>query len=286
MIPDKLRSSLDRVAVTDHRLVRRLGDRFDALAPPIPDTLVLSLAALLWLVLLAGWLPDLGPPPARVGAPMAAPGVPEAMATSNGLDGALAYLLMWGTMMLAMMLPSLVSVARRIREAVCPTPRILGRSVAAFLLAYGLVWTLVGTVPLSVATLLGLRDLLTGSVFGMDAGRLLLGGLLAFAGAYQFTGLKRDLLALCACGRPVPHRPSVTCMFRDGLRYAANCVGCTWPLFAALVAMGSMNVVAMAGVTLVVVVERIAPRSDDLARAWGVVLFGAAAVALTLGVPY
>lgn len=282
MLPNILRSVIDRLDLTNRRPIRRLDD---VPTPPVADTLVLSLAAVLWVVLLAGWLPDLGPAPAGLAAPMHAPGVPEAIAAANGFSGAAAYLLMWGTMMLAMMLPSLLPVVRRIHEQVCPSAAVSAPSIAAFLGAYGLVWTLAGTIPLAIAHVASIRGALTGSVLGFDVGVLAVGGLLAFAGAYQFSRPKRELLSQCARCRSIPHRPTVPRMAREGLRYAVNCVGCTWPLFAAMVALGTMNAAVMVVVTFVVVFERIAPASRDVAAAWGVLLFGAAALTLGGGVP-
>lgn len=258
-------------------------DRIDPDALPVPEVLVLSLSALLWLVLVQGWLPGPGPVPAGLEAPMDAPGVPETAAMANGLGGVAAYLLTWGAMMLAMMLPSLLPVVRRYRSDLCDS--VFVPSIAAFLGGYGLAWTLVGAVPLAVAALVSIRDLLTGTVIGVNAGAVAVGGLLAFAGGYQFTSLKRDLLARCGCCRSVHHRPSVARMAREGLEYAANCIGCTWPLFALMVALGSMNLLVMVGLTLVVSLERLAADGDAVARALGVVLLGAAAFTLLFGVP-
>ena len=265
--------------------LRSLPDRIDIDRPPLADSLVLSLAAVLWLVLLEGWLPGLGPAPAGLEAPMSAPGVPEAIATANGLAGVVAYLLLWGPMMLAMMLPSLLPAVRRYREEICDSRSVFVPSVAAFLAAYGLAWTLVGAVPLAVQYLVPIRAALTASIFGASAGSIAVGGLLAFAGGYQFTSLKRDLLARCACCGSIPHCPNLTRMAREGLSYAANCIGCTWPLFALMVALGTMNVTVMVGLAAVIALERVAPDSEAVARAWGVVLLGAAAYVLPFGVP-
>ncbi|UHQ98629.1 DUF2182 domain-containing protein (plasmid) [Natrinema zhouii] len=261
------------------------SDRIDFDTLPVADTLVLSLSALLWLVLFEGWLPGLGTAPAGLGAPMHAPGVPEALATANGLTGVVAYLLMWGTMMLAMMLPSLVPAVRRHRDDLCDAPSVFLPSIAAFLGAYGLVWMLVGAVPLAVDFLLSIRGLLTASVLGIDTGVFVIGSSLAFAGGYQFTSLKRDVLARCGCCQSAPHHPELARMARDGVRYAVNCVGCTWPLFALMVVLGSMNSLVMVGLTLVVSLERLAPDGDDVAVALGVVLLGAAAFTFLFGVP-
>ena len=258
-------------------------DRID-LELPIPETLTFSLSALLWLVLVQGWLPGLGTRPAGLEAPMAAPGVPETIAAANGLSGVAAYLLVWGTMMLAMMLPSLLPAVRAYREDICNDPSAFGPAIAAFLGAYGLAWTLVGAVPLAVASLVPIRGLLTATVFGASAGALAVGGLLAFAGGYQFTALKRNLLVRCCRCRPISHRPAVGRMARDGLAYAADCIGCTWPLFALMVALGSMNLLVMVGLTLVVSLERLAPDSGAAARAVGVVVLAAAGFTLLFSV--
>lgn len=264
-----------------------LTDRIDIDRPPLADTLVLSLAAVLWLVLLEGWLLGPGPASAALEAPMSAPGVPEAIATANGLPGVVTYLLAWGTMMLAMMLPSLLLAVRRSRAEICDSLSVFLPSIAAFLAAYGLAWSLVGAVPLAVQSLVPIRELLTasGSVLGIGVGTAVVAALLAFAGGYQFTALKRDLLARCSCCHSIPHCPTLRRMAREGLSYAVNCIGCTWPLFAAMVALGTMNVTVMVALTLVVAVERLAPDSEDVALAWGVVLLGAAASVLAFGVP-
>ncbi|WP_255682147.1 DUF2182 domain-containing protein [Natrinema sp. SYSU A 869] len=188
-------------------------------------------------------------------------------------------------MMLAMMLPALVPAVRRYRDVLCDEPSVFLPSIAAFLGAYGLVWTLVGAVPLAIEFLVSIHGLLTATVLGVSVGTFVVGGLLAFAGGYQFTSLKRDVLERCGCCRSVPHRPAATHMARDGLEYAVNCVTCTWPLFALMVVLGTMNPLVMVGLTLVVSLERLAPDGEDVAIALGVVLLGAAAFTLLFGVP-
>lgn len=257
-----------------------VSDRIDLDALPLPEVLVLSLSALLWLLVLRGWLPGPGPAPAGLEAAMDAPGVPEAMAVANGLSGIAAYLLAWGAMMSAMMLPSLLPAVREYRDDLCSSPTAFLPSTGVFLAAYGLAWTLVGAVPLAVAFVVPIHDLVTAPVLGAFA----VAALFAFAGGYQLTSLKRALLARCGCCRSLPHRPDAVRMAREGLEYAGNCIGCTWPLFALMVGLGSMNPVVMLGLTLVVSLERLAPDGEAVARAWGVVLLGAAAVTFLFAV--
>ncbi|ELY88951.1 DUF2182 domain-containing protein [Natrialba taiwanensis] len=259
--------------------------RIDSDSLPIAELTTLSLSALLWLILFEGWLPNLGPAPAELAVPMAAPGVPEAMATANGLSGTVAYLLMWGTMMLAMMLPSLIPVVRQHLDDVCQNPSVAVPSIAGFLGGYGLVWTAIGAVPLAVELLVSIHEFSTASAFGLGAGTVPVAGLLAFAGGYQLTPFKRRVLSRCASCQSIPHCPNVNRMVRRGISYATNCVACTWPLFALMVALGSMNFLVMVSLTLVVSIERLTPDGERVAFAVGVLLIGAAVFSLLFGVP-
>lgn len=261
------------------------SDRIDFDQFPVSEVLVLSLSALLWLVLFEGWLPELGPPPAGFDAPMDAPGAPEVTALSNGFTGIVAYLSMWGTMMLAMMLPSLLPIVGRYRQELCDAPSTFGPSIGAFLGGYGLAWTLVGTVPLAAEYLLTTHTAVTASAGAGGRGALPVAVLFAFAGAYQLTSSKQRLLVRCDTCQSIRHRPSIRRMVRNGLEYAIGCIGCTWPLFALMVALGSMNYLVMLGLTLVVSVERLAPDGENVAIAWGVILLAAAGFAFLFGVP-
>ncbi|MFC4990399.1 MULTISPECIES: DUF2182 domain-containing protein [Saliphagus] len=242
---------------------------------PIAATGVYALTAVLWLAVLDGWLPMAM---AVVDAPMTAPGVPELMATENGLYGVGTYLLMWGAMMMAMMLPSAVPVVRRYRRAACGSPRRTAIAVAGFLGAYALVWTLVGVVPLATDALVSIHGVAT------TAGRPFVAGLFLLAGAFQLSARKRRFLSRCRapdgtlCSSPVQG-------VKHGVAHAAGCVGCTWALFALMVGLGSMNAVVMLAITLVVSIERLSPNGEEIAGATGVVLLAAGVLTLAVGGP-
>jgi predicted metal-binding membrane protein len=57
-----------------------------------------------------------------------------------------------------------------------------------------------------------------------------------------------------------------------GASHAAFCVGCCWALFAVLVAVGTMNLAWMAGLTALIVVEKNAPYGEIVARVAAVAL--------------
>lgn len=59
-----------------------------------------------------------------------------------------------------------------------------------------------------------------------------------------------------------------------GVRHGLYCVGCCWLLMALLFVGGVMNVVWIAALSLIVVVEKVAPRGERFGRALGIVLIG------------
>jgi predicted metal-binding membrane protein len=58
------------------------------------------------------------------------------------------------------------------------------------------------------------------------------------------------------------------------MRHGAVCVGCCWMLMALLFVGGIMNLRWIAGLTLVVGIEKLAPRGEWIARVVGVGLVG------------
>jgi predicted metal-binding membrane protein len=101
------------------------------------------------------------------------------------------------------------------------------------------------------------------------------GALLAGAGLFQLTSLKNACLERCR--NPLSFflthwnegRWGGVVM---GLRHGADCLGCCWALMATAFALGVMNLLWMAVLTLVALVEKLAPRGALLGRAFGVVL--------------
>ena len=103
--------------------------------------------------------------------------------------------------------------------------------------------------------------------------------ILALAGVYQFLPLKRTCLVHCRSpiGFLMTHwREGALGAFRMGARHGAWCVGCCWALMAVLFAVGVMNLVFVAILTLVVLVEKTGPAGIAVSRVAGVVLIGAA----------
>ncbi|MEV5878346.1 DUF2182 domain-containing protein [Streptomyces sp. NPDC052101] len=181
------------------------------------------------------------------------------------------FLLLWVTMMAAMMLPSMAPVAITwVRGIGRRSPGwIRAARTAVFVCGYLLVWTAFGA--LAYAALAGTGHLVTGRP---TAGRWI--GLAAFllAGLYQLSPFKYGCLRHCRA--PMPHLLRYAGFrwpardLRVGVHHGAYCVGCCAGLMVVLVPLGVMNVAAMAGLAVVIFVEKLWSRGPVVARFVGV----------------
>ncbi|CAL9677126.1 hypothetical protein SUDANB105_08024 [Streptomyces sp. enrichment culture] len=190
------------------------------------------------------------------------------------------FLLLWVTMMAAMMLPSMAPVAltwvRGIGRRSSGWSRA-GRTLE-FMGGYLLVWTAFG-LPAYAALAF------TGNLVDDHpaAGRWIGSAALLLAGLYQLGPLKN--VCLRHCRDPMSQLVRYTGFrqpardLRVGLHHGGYCVGCCAGLMAVLVPLGVMNVAAMAGLAVVIFVEKLWSRGPLLAKAVGVVFLVLAALA-------
>jgi predicted metal-binding membrane protein len=187
------------------------------------------------------------------------------------------FLGMWVVMMVAMMLPSLVPMLRRYREAVGGTgARHLGALTAIVGAGYFFVWTVLGMAvfPLG-ATLaeLEMQQPALARTVPIAAGVVVL-----IAGALQFSAWKARHLACCREASAFA-RAGVSASYGEtwshGLRLGLHCSHCCAGPMAILLVMGVMDLRAMAVVAAAITVERLAPAGEHIARAIGVVVIGA-----------
>lgn len=162
------------------------------------------------------------------------------------------FLGVWVVMMAAMMLPS-----------VSPTIALYARMSKSRLLAvsfttgYLATWASAGVV----AFVIGLAARQAGhDVFAWGhAGRVIAGGTLLVAAAYELTPLKDVCLGKCRSPLGTllgSWRDGWSGAFRMGLGNGAWCVGCCWALMASLFALGVMSVTWMAVVAGLIGVEK------------------------------
>ena len=109
--------------------------------------------------------------------------------------------------------------------------------------------------------------------------------MLIAAGVYQWSPLKDVCLAQCQSPigflmRYGGFRGDLPGCLLMGLRHGAYCIGCCWALMALLFVGGVMNVLWIALLAMLVLLEKLAPFGRWIARAAGAVCVGAGAAML------
>lgn len=206
-----------------------------------------------------------------------------------GVVELLLLFVMWATMMVAMMVPSVTPLLLTFAAVARARRRKGGGAVVGsmgiLLLGYLLVW-MGFSVLATLAQWLFHRAALLSPMMA-SASSLLGGGLLVAAGLFQFTPLKRACLVRCRS--PLSFlmsqwRPGRRGTFVLGLKHGAYCVGCCWVLMGLLFAAGVMNLLWVAAIAAFILVEKVAPKGELIGRVAGGVLI-VAGVALIAGSP-
>jgi predicted metal-binding membrane protein len=189
------------------------------------------------------------------------------------LGAAASFLGMWVVMMVAMMLPSLVPMLWRYRQAVGSTGGTRLQWLTALVsVGYFFVWTVFGMAafPLGVALAsIEMQHPALARAVPIAAGVVVL-----VAGLLQFTAWKARHLACCR-ETPAPAStlsPDAGTAWRHGLRIGLNCGYCCGSLMMILLVVGVMDLCPMVVVTAAITIERLAP--SGAARAIGAVVVG------------
>ncbi len=180
------------------------------------------------------------------------------LSSGSLLSLGIALLIMWFAMSAAMMLPTAAPMIRTYAE-IADTAAARGEPVVhpvVLTAGYLCVWALAAIgftlIQLAIAGVSGMS--VATPVKGGVAGLILL-----CAGLYQFTSLKEACLTKCR--NPFTTlfarwKTSVRGVFRLGLEQGLWCLGCCWALMLIMLAVGSMNVVWMAALTVFTFLEK------------------------------
>jgi predicted metal-binding membrane protein len=186
----------------------------------------------------------------------------------------------WVVMMAAMMFPSVAPVTILWTRTIYrkETGGARARRISEFVTGYLVAWTAFGLVAFAALVATGrLAEL------APDAARWLGVGIFVLAGIYQLTPLKD--VCLRHCRSPIAqllHYGNLKGPARDlrvGLFHGLYCVGCCWGLMVVLIALGAMNVAAMAALAAVIALEKLWRRGLGLARVAGLGLIVVAVLA-------
>jgi predicted metal-binding membrane protein len=167
---------------------------------------------------------------------------------------------MWAAMTLAMMLPTAGPMILTYAE-IADTAAKKGETIVSPLIlaaGYLVMWlgyAVVATIAQVAFTRLALMDTGMTSASVLFSGAIFIG-----AGIYQFTPLKHACLNQCQ--RPFPFffanwQTTAKGVFRLGVQQGLYCLGCCWAMMLVMFAVGVMNVVWMAGLGIVMTIEKI-----------------------------
>jgi len=186
--------------------------------------------------------------------------------------------LMWWVMMIGMMVPTaapmillFATVNRRRREQQGPYV-----PTAVFLSGYLLIWSGFAAVATVGNWALHVNSLLS-SMMGESNSAYLGGGLLIAAGLFQWSRLK--YVCLSHCRSPMSFlmsdwKEGARGALRMGLRHGTYCVGCCWVLMALLFVLGVMNLLWIAALATLVLLEKVVPAGQRLSKVTGLLLVG------------
>ena len=235
---------------------------------------LLGVLAWVWLCRLSGEMDGMKAPAMHM------PGMEGMPGNSMGADDAstvaaefFLIALMWIVMMVGMMLPSaaptilLVSALERKRAATSP---VFGRTLS-FVAGYFFVWGTFSLAAAAAQTTLSRAELLSPQMATTSA--ILGGAIFVFAGLYEFTPLKDRCLSHCRSPLDwITHhwRRGVFGALRMGVGHGIYCVGCCWVLMLLLFAGGVMNLLWVAAIAAIVLVQKLLPGGPIAARVAGV----------------
>jgi len=176
---------------------------------------------------------------------------------------------MWAVMMAAMMLPAATPTILLV-DALARQQANGSRATGLFTVGYLVVWG--GFSVLATGLQWGLvRAALLGEDMA-SASPMLVGALLIAAGIYQWTPLKQACLAHCRAPFDFLTRHWGRGPLRAGLHHGLFCLGCCWMLMALLFAFGLMNLLWIAALALLVLIEKVLPIGGRTSQVTGVAL--------------
>lgn len=178
-------------------------------------------------------------------------------------------LAMWLAMVLAMMAPTLLPGFQRQQRPFGPALR--------FVTFYLLAWLGFCLVAVGLQWLLRSSQILDAHMVSTE--RVQNAAVLIFAGAFQLTGTKRRHLT--ACQTSLKGAPGDMSAVRSGWTHGVQCVKCCWPLMLTMFVFGLMNLLAMAALTGLIVIEKTQADAGWVVKSSGIA-FIAAGVAAAL----
>jgi predicted metal-binding membrane protein len=184
----------------------------------------------------------------------------DALCRQPGATNAAVVVGMWTAMILAMMLPTAAPMILTYTEIADTAARKNEPAVSPFAIAAGYTVVWLGFAAAAALTQLMLTRFALLDSAMKPASAWLSAAIFFGAGLYQFSALKHACLTQCqqpfsfffANWKTTPRG-----VFGLGLRQGFYCLGCCWAMMLVMFAAGMMNVIWMAGLGIVMAIEKI-----------------------------
>jgi len=182
------------------------------------------------------------------------------------------FLLAWQEHIAAMMLPSSLPMISLFYQASSGQhrPEIVR---IAFVGGYLVVWTAFGVVAVAGDALLHAALHLQPGL--LDQSERMAGGVIAVAGAFQFSRLKDRCMDRCRHPGTFLvryYQPGTAGAFTLGVRHGLFCLGCCWALMLVMFMVGIANLAWMVPLALLMLYEKAGPGGDRVVRPVGALL--------------
>jgi predicted metal-binding membrane protein len=167
---------------------------------------------------------------------------------------------MWVVMMAGMMLPGAVPMILLFAGVQGGNQRRSAVATGIFVLGYLLVWGAFAVVAAGLQVVLWHTAVLSNSLAFVNAP--LTAAVFLLAGVYELTPLKRRCLQRCQSpiGFITSHwHPGMAGALRMGVEHGAFCVGCCWAMMLLLFAAGVMNLLWVAALAVLVLIQKLLP---------------------------
>jgi len=183
--------------------------------------------------------------------------------------------IMWAIMMAGMMLPSAIPVVLLIEKI---NQKRQARNTEYvhtlyFILGYLIAWSLYSLVISLLQWWLHHLSILTPMmIIGQKWFACLL---LIIAGIYQWLPLKQRCLNLCRSPLNfimTQWQEGTINAIKIGFKHGQYCIGCCWLLMALLFVFGVMDLKWILALTMIVIIEKIAPLGDKFSKVLGIAL--------------
>jgi predicted metal-binding membrane protein len=153
---------------------------------------------------------------------------------------------------------------------------------SGFVGTYLLVWALTGVMLLVVWSIV-MNNLLIG--YSIQDFAIVSGILLIVSGIYQFSPLKERCLGYCESPLSFFMKRWKGNQLKDGLKmglyHGMYCLGCCWPYFLLMIALGWMNILWMGLFAAIIFAEKVWSKGIWIARGAGIVFIIAGFLSIT-----